>query len=88
MSKPVVQFVGADGNVFNLLGIASRALKQVGQGDKVDEMHSRVLQSGSYDESLRIMGEYVDPWGSDEDSDAEWDEHWAEMDSARDDEDY
>ena len=28
MSKPVAKLIGADGNVFNLIGIAARALRE------------------------------------------------------------
>jgi hypothetical protein len=57
--KPVVNLAGQDGNVFNLLGICSRALKSVGERGKAQEMGARVLASGSYGEALRIMLEYV-----------------------------
>jgi len=48
--KPKVKLVGEDGNVFNLIGICSRALKNAGQGDKTKEMQSKILSCGSYDE--------------------------------------
>ena len=46
--KPFVQLTGEDGNVFNLIGICSRAMQQ------------RVFQAGSYEEALGILGEYVE----------------------------
>ena len=49
----------ADGNVFNLIGIASRTLKKHGLGDQAKEMSSRVFACGSYGEALNIIGEYV-----------------------------
>lgn len=58
--KPVVTFTGENGNIFNLLGIASRALKKVSQRDKATEMRSRVTKSKSYDEALLIIMEYVE----------------------------
>jgi len=58
MIKPKAKLVGKDGNVFNLLGICGRALKQAGQRDKVTEMQTRVFNCGSYDEALRIMSDY------------------------------
>lgn len=58
--KPVVRLTGEDGNVFNLLGICSRALKKAGQAEKDRAMRDRVFKSGSYEEALSVMGEYVD----------------------------
>lgn len=60
VEKPMAKLIGANGNVFNLMGIASRALKQAGQNDKATEMTSRVMSCGSYDEALAIMMEYVE----------------------------
>lgn len=58
--KPIVIFTGENGNIYNLLGIASRALKKVSQRDKATEMRSRVTKSKSYDEALLIIMEYVE----------------------------
>lgn len=57
--KPIAKMVGQNGNVFNLIGIAQRALNKVGKKVEADEMVERVFKSHSYDEALRIMGEYV-----------------------------
>ncbi len=56
--KPDCPLIGADGNIFNLLGIASRTagawFERTGK-----EMSDRVFVSGSYGEALCIIGEYV-----------------------------
>lgn len=57
--KPDCPLIGADGNIFNLLGIASRTLKENGLDDQAKEMWSRVIQSRSYDSALSIIGDYV-----------------------------
>ena len=57
--KPDCPLIGADGNVFNLIGLASRTLKKHGLGDQAKEMSSRVFACGSYGEALNIIGEYV-----------------------------
>lgn len=57
--KPDCALIGQDGNIFNLLGIASRTLKQNSMADEAKEMCSRVTNSGSYCEALNIIGEYV-----------------------------
>lgn len=58
--KPVVQLIGQDGNVFNLVGICSRALKKAGRFEEAKAMQERVFKAGSYSEALSIMGEYVE----------------------------
>lgn len=58
--KPVAPLIGADGNIFNLMGIASRTLRQAGHGDRADEMWKRVTQSGEYYKALPVIGEYVE----------------------------
>lgn len=57
--KPDCALIGRNGNIFYLLGIASRTLREHGQGDLAEEMKKRILGSGSYEEALNIMGEYV-----------------------------
>ena len=58
--KPVARLVGQDGNIFNLLGIARRALIQAGQREQAAEVLERVGGCGAYHEALAIIGEYVD----------------------------
>jgi hypothetical protein len=65
--KPKVQLVGKDGNVFNLIGICSKALKRAGQHEEAKELQNRVMSCGSYDEALCIMLEYVEESGGDSD---------------------
>ena len=58
--KSSMRLEGQDGNIFSILGQASRLLKDVGQKDQADEMFRRVTSSGSYEEALHIISEYVD----------------------------
>ena len=51
--------IGEDGNIFNLIGIATRTLRQNGMADEAVEMRSRILALESYDKALCIIGEYV-----------------------------
>ena len=60
MTKPRCKLIGEDGNIFNLMGIASRTLKEAGMKDKADEMVKRIMESGSYMEALAIISEYVE----------------------------
>ena len=58
--KPKCKLVGADGNIFNLIGIARKALREAGQRNKLDEMTNRVYEAKSYDEALKTIMEYVE----------------------------
>ena len=51
-NKPDCPLIGQDGNVFNLIGIVSRTLKENGMAAEASEMSSRVFASGSYSEAL------------------------------------
>ena len=58
--KPKMQLIGQDGNIFAIMGRASRLLKDIGQRDKAKEMCNRVTASKSYAEALGIISEYVE----------------------------
>ena len=64
--KPDCPLIGQDGNIFNLMCIASRTLRRNGMAEEAKEMTNRIYQSGSYDEALCIMGEYVNITSVDE----------------------
>ena len=53
--KPMCPIIGANGNIFNILGIASRTLNDNDMADAANEMYSRVTSSGSYEEALAII---------------------------------
>ena len=57
--KPDCPLIGANGNIFNLMGIAARTLAENDQNDEAKEMCTRVIQCGSYDAALGVIGEYV-----------------------------
>ena len=58
--RPKMKLVGQDGNIFAILGRASRLLKENGQPDQAKEMRNRVYQSGNYYKALNIISEYVE----------------------------
>ena len=64
--KPECQLIGQNGNVFNLMGIASKTLKENDMADEAKEMCERITSSGSYDEALCIISEYVEITSIDE----------------------
>lgn len=74
-NKPDCPLIGQDGNIFNLMGIASRTLRDNGMADEAKEMCSRITSCGSYYEALGIIDEYVNITSEDEDEDEECDEY-------------
>ena len=60
MTKPKMNLLGEDGNIYAILGRASRLLRQNGQSTQAEQMYFRVTSSQSYDEALHIISEYVE----------------------------
>ncbi len=59
--KPKCRLIGEDGNIFNLMGIVSRTLKEAWEPENADEMIKRITSDAkSYDEALAMLMEYVD----------------------------
>lgn len=65
--KPDCELIGQDGNIFNLMGIASSTLRRNGMAEQATEMCTRIRAYDSYDAALSIIGEYVNITGPDED---------------------
>lgn len=59
--KPDCPLIGQDGNIFNLIGIASHTLQENRMEEQADEMQRRILSNecDSYSKALCIIGEYV-----------------------------
>ena len=55
--KPDAKMIGEDGNIFNLIAIAHRALRHMPEA--FNEMRDRIYKAKSYDEALMILSEYV-----------------------------
>ena len=58
-NKPDCKLIGEDGNIFNLMARAARTLRENNLSKEAKEMRERITSSGSYDEALCIIGEYV-----------------------------
>lgn len=59
--KPVAKLIGANGNIFNLMGIACKVLDEAGKEEKAKELRDRIIsQAKSYDEALLIIMDYVE----------------------------
>ena len=58
--RPKMKLAGQDGNIFSILGRASRLLKENGQPEQAEEMCSRVCRSDNYYKALNIISEYVE----------------------------
>ena len=65
-NKPDCPLVGENGNIYNLVGIASKTLKSNGMSAEASEMTEKVFNSRSYLEALGIIGEYVNITSADE----------------------
>ena len=73
VEKPKCKLVGEDGNIYNLMGIASRALKKNGLEEDAKEMFNKITKEAkSYDEALCIIMDYVDVTGEEISEDEEY----------------
>lgn len=59
MKKPKCKLSGQDGNIFNLVGVAKRALEKANMNEQAKEMTDRIFKSKSYNEALCIIMKYV-----------------------------
>ena len=55
-----VQLSGEDGNIFSIIGRASRAMKQGGFTKEAGIMAKEVMNTHSYEEALGVVADYVD----------------------------
>jgi len=73
--KPKAPIIGADGNIFNLIGIANRSMRKAGiENSVITDMNNQVYQSKSYDEALAIICDHVEPVSQEELEDIEFSE--------------
>ena len=70
--KPDCPLVGQDGNVFNLIGIAARTLRENGLSDQAKEMRMRAMDSKSYDQALGVIMEYVNVTSTYDEMEDDW----------------
>ena len=59
-SRPKMQLAGQDGNIFAIMGRASRLLSDSGRAGKAKEMRDRVMDCLSYEAALKVVSEYVE----------------------------
>ena len=57
--KPNCPLIGQDGNIFNLMAIASRTLREHDMVEQATEMCERIRNCGNYYSALGVIGEYV-----------------------------
>lgn len=60
MSVVTFDRTGQSGNIFYIMGMAIKAMKLEGRMNDAEQMTVRVTHSGSYEEALEIIAEYVD----------------------------
>lgn len=80
VQKPKCPLIGQDGNIYNLMGIASKTLRDNKMLDQAVEMKTRITtEATDYSHALRIIGEYVEITSiDDEDMDEDFDEEYDE----------
>lgn len=54
------QLIGENSNIFNLLGIARNSLKRGNRSDLIEPLTKAVTSSGSYEEALCRIGDFVE----------------------------
>ena len=61
VEKPSCPLIGQDGNIFNLVGIAARTLREAGLRYQAKKLTHRIFsgECHSYGEALCLIGEYV-----------------------------
>ena len=59
-TKPAAKLIGENGNIFNSLGIATRALRKAGLKDESNELSTKLWECGSYDAALALIMTYVE----------------------------
>ena len=74
--KPDCPLVGQDGNIFGLIGLAARTLRQHGLHDQAKEMTERAFGSGSYTEALGAITDYVNVTSVEGEMDEDEDDDW------------
>jgi len=73
VEKSKCKLVGENGNIYNLMGIASRALKRNGQEEDAKEMCNKITtEAKSYEEALCILMDYVEDTGEEISEDEEY----------------
>ncbi len=64
--KPKCPLIGANGNIYNLAGLATLTLRDNGMDTQAKEMQDRIFASHSYEEALTVIGEYTEICSADE----------------------
>ena len=61
-NKPECKLIGENGNIFNLVAIASRTLREHGLQEQAEELTNKILngEANSYHHALAIIMEYVE----------------------------
>ena len=66
-NKPRCPLIGADSNIYNLIGLVQRTLKENGFDKESKKVFDRVRnEAADYNEALCILMEYVEPVSKEE----------------------
>ena len=56
----IIKVVGEDGNIFNIMGLAARAMKKAGLEEELKQMVEEASHTQSYEEAICKIGEFVE----------------------------
>lgn len=60
LKRPKVQLTGEDGNVFGIIGLVARALRDADLPDQAKEFTQKAMSAESYNHVLGLCSEYVE----------------------------
>jgi len=58
--RPELRLVGVDGNAFNVMGLASQALRKAGASQETIKAYQAAAMEGDYDHLLQVTMRYCD----------------------------
>lgn len=58
--KPVCKLVGENGNIFNLMALARKSLRDAGMNEEADALVHQVVRQKSYEDALNVISRYVE----------------------------
>ena len=60
MRKPKVKPIENDGNIFNLLGLCTKALRKIGGHAEAVQLQKMIAMSSTWEEAMMILLEYCE----------------------------
>jgi len=58
--RPTISLIGEDGNAFNVMGIAAKALKRAGYTKEEVDQYTKEAMAGDYNNLLAVTNEWCE----------------------------